>query len=272
MLQILTKQKYTRSAAQGAKGLLDVSANRLAEGLGATIATPKIKLRKKTNLVINYGLTNLGINTYTSIPIINTPLAVALSSNKLSTFRTLSHLAIPLYFTTISEARSFLAHNPKSKIVCRTLLNSTNGKGIIIATTPEELVECNLYTVYFPKKWELRFHVVFNAVIRTQQKRRSSTEQLEERGIIERNKYIRNIDNGYIYSSSLDSHLSPEFIEGVGLHCIEAVRALQLDFGAVDIIVNKDLEYSLLEVNSAPGLQGSTLTAYINKFKEVLVK
>jgi len=45
---------------------------------------------------------------------------------------------------------------------------------------------------------------------------------------------------------------------------IAAVDALCLDFGAVDIIYNEhEDKYYVLEVNSAPGLEGTTLEKYV---------
>ena len=44
---------------------------------------------------------------------------------------------------------------------------------------------------------------------------------------------------------------------------INAIRALHLDFGAVDIIYNeRENQFYVLEVNTAPGLEGTTLQKY----------
>jgi glutathione synthase/RimK-type ligase-like ATP-grasp enzyme len=52
---------------------------------------------------------------------------------------------------------------------------------------------------------------------------------------------------------------------------LAAVSALGLDFGAVDIIWNeREDKCYVLEVNTAPGLQGSTLENYANAIMEVL--
>lgn len=49
-------------------------------------------------------------------------------------------------------------------------------------------------------------------------------------------------------------HDAPEALKQLG---VDAVRALDLDFGAVDIIqAEKDKQYYVLEANSAPGTQG----------------
>jgi len=48
---------------------------------------------------------------------------------------------------------------------------------------------------------------------------------------------------------------------------LAAVSALGLDFGAVDIIYNEhENQYYVLEVNTAPGLEGTTVEKYAEAF------
>jgi hypothetical protein len=48
----------------------------------------------------------------------------------------------------------------------------------------------------------------------------------------------------------------------------DAVRALHLDFGAVDIGIRKDGDPFVLEVNTCPGLEGGTLEMYAQNILE----
>lgn len=50
----------------------------------------------------------------------------------------------------------------------------------------------------------------------------------------------------------------------------KAVKALGLDFGAVDLAKREDGTLIVLEVNRAPGLEGNTITAYADAIKGVL--
>jgi glutathione synthase/RimK-type ligase-like ATP-grasp enzyme len=83
------------------------------------------------------------------------------------------------------------------------------------------------------------------------------------RNEIERNNYIKNLSNGWVYCR--DGIEIPDSIINTAK---DAVRALGLDFGAVDILFRKNVPY-VLEINTAPGLVGTTLSRYIYHFKHL---
>jgi glutathione synthase/RimK-type ligase-like ATP-grasp enzyme len=79
-----------------------------------------------------------------------------------------------------------------------------------------------------------------------------------------RNNQIRNHQNGWVYCR--ENVIKPEGIEQLAL---DAMKALSLNVGAVDIIYNeKENKCYVLEINSAPGLEGTTVEKYINSFLE----
>ena len=163
----------------------------------------------------------------------------------------------PEYTQDIAVARQWIADG--QVVVCRTLLRASEGRGLVIAETPEQLVRCNLYTKYVPKKEEYRVHVLDGQVIDVQQKRK-------RRGFEnERNTKVRNLANGYVFCR--DSITEPENLRA--LAC-KATAALGYSLGAVDIAYNvKNNRLVVLEVNATPGMQGTTLeryaTAIVNK-------
>lgn len=53
--------------------------------------------------------------------------------------------------------------------------------------------------------------------------------------------------------------------------CIDAVRALGLLFGGVDLIRDKNGQFFITEVNSAPGLNSQMLERYVNEIKSYIV-
>jgi glutathione synthase/RimK-type ligase-like ATP-grasp enzyme len=48
------------------------------------------------------------------------------------------------------------------------------------------------------------------------------------------------------------------------------IGALGLDFGAVDILRTPDEVFKVIEVNTAPGVEGTTLQRYVDAFKKVI--
>ena len=71
----------------------------------------------------------------------------------------------------------------------------------------------------------------------------------------ESNPLIKNLDNGWVFCRT-----------GISLpddarnQAIAAVRSLGLDFGAVDVLYREREDKAfVLEVNTAPGLEGTTL-------------
>jgi len=50
--------------------------------------------------------------------------------------------------------------------------------------------------------------------------------------------------------------------------CVNALKALKLDFGAVDCCLDEDGNPWIIEINSGPGLKGSSLEAWTKAFKE----
>lgn len=162
---------------------------------------------------------------------------------------------IPEYTTDYQTAVDWVL---AGKVVLnRTQLNGHSGAGIIVAARVEDVVVgCPLYVVYRKKKTEYRVHVAFGRVIDVQQK----LKRRDYDGDV--NYAVRNHHTGWIYAR--------ENVEASEVRDALAVRAthlLGLEFGAVDIIYNeRDNAYIVLEVNTAPGLEGTTVTKYVEAF------
>lgn len=180
------------------------------------------------------------------------PFYLGAGTDKLTQFQRFesANVPIPEFTCNIDVARSWL---PDGSIVCRTLLRSSEGKGIVIADTADQVVAAPLYTKYFKKKKEFRVHVFDGQVIDVQEKRK-------KRDILERDTRIRNVHNGYVFCR--EGLMEPQQLRDIA---IRAVSALGYRFGAVDIAYNEHRdECVVFEVNSNPGLQGSTLQTYTN--------
>ncbi len=73
------------------------------------------------------------------------------------------------------------------------------------------------------------------------------------------NKYVRSYEQGWVFVRD-----GINVTEETKAAAIAAVQALNLDFGAVDIVINRDNRPVVLEVNTAAGLQGKTIDSYKN--------
>jgi glutathione synthase/RimK-type ligase-like ATP-grasp enzyme len=121
------------------------------------------------------------------------------------------------------------------------------------------LVDAPLYTKYIRKQKEFRVHVFNSKILDIQEKRRSSA-------VDDHHPYIRNHANGYVFCRG--DIEEPHDLRGVA---VSAVNALGLDFGAVDVIWNEAQDKCyVLEVNTACGLEGSTVNKYVQAIKEVV--
>lgn len=188
--------------------------------------------------------------------ICNHPARVAVASDKLRTFQVFRAAGIPhpAWTTNRTEAEAFFT-SERSKVVCRSLLRASEGRGITVAETPTALIPAPLYVKYWPKTTEYRVHVFRGEVIDVAQKRLRNGER--ER--VGRNRYVRSHSNGWIFARE-----NVDFPRQARELALSAVRSLGLDFGAVDLAVNSRGEYTVFEVNTAPGLEGQTVGKYAN--------
>lgn len=141
-----------------------------------------------------------------------------------------------------------------SRYVARRLTNASEGRGITIFNKGDVPPPAPLYTEYIPKKKEFRVHVWNNEVIDVAEKRKKSGYSEE------RNTQIRNTANGYVFCRT--NVIEPDGIRSLAL---SAVSALGRSYGAVDIIWNERMNKCfVLEVNSRPGMEGTTVELYAN--------
>lgn len=188
--------------------------------------------------------------------VLNVPAQCAMGGNKLVAFRRFKEagLAIPDFTSERQVAQQWW--NDDETVVCRTLLSAHSGRGIVLASrdSGKPLVQAPLYVKYKKKRKEFRVHVFQGSVIHCAEKRKFRRERRPETF----DGYIRNHANGWVFAS--DNVVRPADLDALA---IGACRCIGLDFGAVDIIWNeRENKCYLLEVNTAPGLEGITLTKY----------
>jgi len=190
--------------------------------------------------------------------IVNIPQFVKDAQNKHKSFVVmLGNVRIPA-FTTEKEYAEGWIHNDRVA-VARTLLRGCGGRGIQLVDDVDNLPDCALYTRYVKKSDEYRIHIFMGTIIFAQKK-------MLRNGSTGNNFQIRNYDNGWIFGSK-NVAIPQDVVE----QALLAVKALRLDFGAVDVGWQESSQKAFVyEVNTAPALEGTTLSLYSQQVRRLL--
>lgn len=236
--------------------MYSASAKALANALGVKRVRKEGKPLRVRGMLINWGNSKVK-RQINADKIVNSYEAVNRASNKLETFRALQDFVdIPDYTTNKAVAESWL-DTDKVCVVARAKLRGHSGEGITLHGKGSVLPDVPLYTRYIPKMKEYRLHVMNGDVFFVQEKKRRLDVPDDDV-----NWQVRNHANGFNYANQ-DVQLPPHAEH----HAVAAIAALNLDFGAVDMIYNaKQNKYFVLEINTAPGLFGTTLEKYVEQF------
>lgn len=257
--------------------------------------------------IINWGNSRRPSWMTADVPVLNKPEAVAVASDKLETLDLLEDTGVPtVEFTTdVTIAQDWV--DIGNKVFVRHELHGHSGAGIEVVemrgvnselveemneifdeyynstnnendrTIIEELQrtldgitpvdipvvpEAPLYTLGVNNQGEYRVHVLNGEVILYQKKSR----RVDENGSVitadVEEADIRNLASNWVYRTGNLNRL--ERIEQLA---IDAIEALGLDFGAVDIIMDNEGVVRVLEVNTAPGISNTeTANAYVDAF------
>lgn len=261
------------------------SGSHSARALSNNLGIPILRERGSTfrgnlnRVIINWGESEIQNREVLRSTILNSPQNVTVASNKLSFFQRMSNQLESLRPRTVpwtvlrATAQTWL--DDGYTVVIRRLLRSHSGQGILLAdpggTSLSSYPRAQLYTKYKKKRDEYRIHFMrINNEIRLiwTQKKLINRERLDT---IRRNfegaelrtvMRIRNHHNGFIYSTQIND-VPPD----VHFQASQAARTSNLDFGAVDILWNQNEELAyVLEINTAPGLEGSSIETYTTNF------
>ena len=223
------------------------------------------ELRECNWKVLNWGCTNnIATPTNSTIEIFNNPVSVRHASDKLKFYDTVKNKCRVPDFTsnldTVTEWRE------QGKEVMGRSLRGTKGRGIVFPEDDfEDFVTSDFWVVYKKKKDEFRVHVMKGEVIDIQQKALRVTD--DEGNRIDTSSVdfrVRNLRNGFIFKRY---DIDPP--QDVLTQAVSAVTAIGLDFGAVDVIWNQtEGKAYVLEVNTAPGLEGTTIERYTTALKK----
>lgn len=247
------------------------AAKAIASGLGIKrIKHEGSKFVGRPNrVVINYGSSNLP-DTVNVCTVINPAVSVLRASNKLTFFQTMARPGGPRVPDWTDDPTVALGwYNDGDEVVARKTVNGHSGSGIVFFSDVEDvnnLLSVPLFTKYKKKAEEFRVHIFRGRVIDVQKKLLRTTDDdgnaIDPKSIDFR---VRNLANGFVFGRN-DIEVHDDVLKQATL----SFGLLGLDFGAIDVIWNDhEGKAYVLEVNTAPGLQGTTLDNYIQAFKDM---
>ncbi len=240
------------------------TAKAIAQALGWKVSLADTNKRRTVRRVLNYGTTSRILVGMGEFEVLNSPISVCLAVDKKQTLARLAREGVPTLTFTDKPAEALAWLDEGRSIVCRQVLNGHSGQGIDIIKfsdwkangkrKPQIPAGVKLFTRYFPKQDEVRVHVFAGEIIGYAAKRRKTGVQADP--------WVRSHANGWVFATE-----NVFRDERAADAAVRAVQCLGLDFGAVDVVLGRD-GVAVLEVNTAPGMEGRTLQAYTAKFKQ----
>lgn len=229
--------------------------------------------RGRTNdLIINWGNSSFdNPRVFGEARVMNRPEHIRMASNKIDAFTEMRRADVSTVDWTTDRAEAQRWLEAGELVYARTRLQGHSGEGIVMAHANMEadspafrvdrtLPQARLYTKGITaQRREFRIHVMQGQVTYVQQKKRESGWEQNENY----SNLVRNYHTGWIYATS-DVRPNNAALSAAR----SAVAALGLDFGAVDVITRGDNAW-VLEVNTAPGLQGTNLETYSANFRAI---
>lgn len=214
--------------------------------------------------VVSYGIKYTGTK-----PCLN---ALAGGRTKLDEMGILARAGVKIVPTWIPNAEGVLSPLVGDQIMRYPLLGRAethmHGKDIMPVFQPEEIkwrmaAGAAFFTTYIPRETEFRIWMYRKRNIGGYEKRMEYPNKYRYIGC--------NYRNGFAFKYVPSVELPPVVVELAA----NAVNAMNLDFGAVDLLKGKDGHFYVLEVNTAPGVAGLTregikkLAAKIAKWVEI---
>lgn len=251
------------------------SCNLLRDALRATFETnpavsvSKLKLENSTfrgrrsDVIVNYGNRSAPAQVFGSATVLNSQASLNNAANKLTALNRMHAAAVSVIPYTTDRAQADAWLQSGEVVYQRETLTGHSGEGIttisVALGNQNALRGAPLYTKGISgQRREWRIHVFKGVITYVQVKRRAN-------GFQENPDYredVRNHHTGWIYATE---NINPT--DAVLRNAVNAVAALGLDFGAVDIISRQDSAW-VLEVNTAPGLSGTNLETFTRNVAE----
>lgn len=183
-----------------------------------------------------------------------------------------------------NENNTLVSPTEKRPWYVRTLTRGMSGAGIVLVTdNPEDaevkyagnLITQPLHTVIDQRTCkEFRFHVFRGEVFHLQQKRRMTSERVEEESIDVPDTRIRNCirtyGNGWVFANDIGDDVPEDLLQQAKDLATQAMDVVGIDLGCIDLSVNtKSGSIMIIETGTSPALAGNTtMDKYLNVLEE----
>lgn len=226
---------------------------------------------RKYKYILTYGCRlPQGINKNTierlkrqTLPFNNIMSIESNASNKHNTLKLLNRkkVSVPKNCKATRIKRMLKEKKIKYPVIGRTKQHFS-GSGFYLCLQKRDINLCikkvNHFLEFIPIKKEYRIHVFYNNPIRYSVKIPSTSCD----------KWIRTNSKGWKFKEMSKSKIPDSIIK----ESIKALKCVNLNYGAIDIIQGEDNKPYVLEVNSAPSLNKKGREKYIAEFKALLDK
>jgi glutathione synthase/RimK-type ligase-like ATP-grasp enzyme len=282
----------------------DVTGKTLVERLKATGGTELPK--EKVDVLLSWGAkTSKDITLDKNIVVLNHPNAIRKNRNKLEALTLMSKAKVPVgKFITAEELGG--AKTISFPMIGRTKFHQ-GGKNFWLCLTKSHAVAAvkegaQYFQEYMPIEKEYRMHVfgenVFYAAVKTQsgdaqksfveshaEKIKNNAEKagtaidaktveytLEK--IANRNQHsnplLKSHAEGWVFKAVAVKDMTTAVVLDLKKIAVAAVKAVGLNFGAVDCGVTEDGKVVVLEVNSGPSLEGTSLDQWLTQITQFI--
>lgn len=232
------------------------SENRVNVSIQNLLSEGSIFRARPTDVIINYGNRRYPESFFGQASVLNPVAALNRAANKLTAFQVMQERGVKTVEFT-SDLAVAMGWHENSIVYARSTLTGHSGEGITVHVPQDGSVIAGgqpLYTRGIQgQRREWRVHIFKGNISYVQKK-------IRRNGYREDPNYredVRNHHTGWVYSNQFSDTPNDQVLANAAL----AVEAMGLDFGAVDVISRGDQAW-VLEVNTAPGLSGTTLETY----------
>lgn len=189
--------------------------------------------------------------------LLNCPDAVLRAINKRTAFGVWAGHNVQTVPWTANKAVAKEWQAAGNTVVARKVLTGHEGNGIVIIEPDDQIIEAPLYSKYIFKTNEYRVHATRTQAFATHKKIRDPNRTPTT-------WKVRSYGNGFIFQRN---NVPMSAVRDA--LAVQAVATLGLDFGAVDIVQDNKGNFYVLEVNTAPGIEGQTVPAYAKAIGEL---